>query len=129
MRTAGAPLTSVSSGHAEQPGEYCRLACRAPLRLLASRFASQISLSYRSRRRSYVNLDAGGRWKAKPVVGAFVHTLWTSVWKYERLQSPKCLRGRAKAQTTADLCFAYPHRGRTHEDCPEDCGVTSERTF
>jgi hypothetical protein len=99
MRTAGAPLSctneradtlfvcervknaAVSSGHAEQPGEYCRLACRAPLRLLASRFASQISLSYRSRRRSFVNLDAGGRWKAKPVVGAFVHTLWTSVWK------------------------------------------------
>ena len=42
---------SVSSGHAEQPGEYCRLACRAPLRLLASRFASQLSLSYRSRQR------------------------------------------------------------------------------
>jgi hypothetical protein len=52
---------AVSSRHAEQLGEYCRLACRAPLRLLASRFASQISLSYRSRRRSFVNLDAGGR--------------------------------------------------------------------
>jgi hypothetical protein len=99
------------------------------LRLLASRFASQLSLSYRSRQRSCVNLDAGGRWKAKPVVGAFVHTLWTSVWKYERLQSPACLRGRAKAQTTADLCFAYPHRGPDARRLPEDCGVTSERTF
>ena len=34
----------------------------ATLRLLASRFASQFSLSYRSRQRSLVNLDAGGRW-------------------------------------------------------------------
>jgi len=44
-----------------EPGEYRRLACTATLRLLASRFASQVSLSYRSRGRSLVNLDAGAR--------------------------------------------------------------------
>jgi hypothetical protein len=38
---------------------------------------------------------------------------------------PECRRGSAKVQTTADLCFAYPDRRRTHEDC----GVTSDRTF
>jgi hypothetical protein len=52
---------SMSSGHADQAREYRRLGCRAALRLLASRFASQFSLSYRGRRRSLVNLDAGGR--------------------------------------------------------------------
>jgi hypothetical protein len=53
---------SMSSGHADQDREYRRLGCTATLRLLASRFASQFSLSYRGRRRSLVNLDAGGRW-------------------------------------------------------------------
>ena len=56
-----ADWTSMSSGHAEQHGEYRRLACTATLRLLASRFASQCSLSYCSRRRSLVNLDGGER--------------------------------------------------------------------
>jgi len=41
---------SMSSGHAEEHGEYRRLACTATLRLLASRFASQFPLSYRTRR-------------------------------------------------------------------------------
>jgi hypothetical protein len=53
---------ALSSGHAERPREYCRLACTATPRLLASRFASQVLLSYRSRRRLIVNLDSGGRW-------------------------------------------------------------------
>ena len=52
---------SMSSEHADQDREYRRLGCRTSLRLLASRFASQFSLSYRGRRRSLVNLDAGGR--------------------------------------------------------------------
>ena len=41
---------SMSSGHTEGHGEYRGLACTATLRLLASRFASQFSLSYRIRR-------------------------------------------------------------------------------
>jgi hypothetical protein len=58
---SGNKLTSMSSGHAEQHGEYRRLGCTPTVRLLASPFASQFLLSYRSRRRSVVNLDGGGR--------------------------------------------------------------------
>ena len=100
----------LSSGHAEHHGEYPRLGCGPTPRLLASRFASQFPNSCTRRRR---------------VIRTFVHTLWISVWKQERYQSPECRRASAKVQTTADLCFAYPGRRRTHEDC----GVTSERTF
>ena len=50
----------MSSRHAEHDGEYRRLACVASPRLLASRFASQFSDSYRSRQRSLVSLNAGG---------------------------------------------------------------------
>jgi hypothetical protein len=50
-------LTSMSRGHAEQHGEYRRLGCTPTQRLLASRFASQFSLSYRSQRLG--NLDGG----------------------------------------------------------------------
>jgi hypothetical protein len=115
---------SLSRPHAEQYGEYRRLACTPCPRLLASRFASQFPDSCRRR---------------QPVVRTFVHTLWISVWKQEWkqersqrkvIESPECRRGSAKVQTTADLCFAYPGPGtigpaRTHEDC----GVTRERTF
>jgi hypothetical protein len=59
----------LSSGHAEQYGEYPRLACGPSPRLLASRFASQFPDSCTRRRR---------------VVRTFVHTLWISVWKQER---------------------------------------------
>jgi hypothetical protein len=59
----GQVTTDLSSGHAEQHGEYRRLGCTPTLRLLASPFASQFLLSYRSRR-SLVNLDGGGRWWA-----------------------------------------------------------------
>jgi hypothetical protein len=88
--------TELSSGHAEQHGEYRRLACTATLRLLASRFASQFSLSF-------------GSWRSvKQVAGAFMHTLWISVWKQRRSTSPVCRRRNATVQTTADLCFAFP---------------------
>jgi hypothetical protein len=50
----------MSSRHAEHHGQYPNLACVAYPRLLASRFASQVSGSYRSRQHSFVNLDAGG---------------------------------------------------------------------
>jgi hypothetical protein len=50
----------MSSRHAEHDGEYRRLACVASPRLRASRFASQLSDSYRSRQRSLVSLNAGG---------------------------------------------------------------------
>ena len=49
----------MSSRHAEHGDEYRRLACVASPRLLASRFASQFSDSYRSRQRSLVSLNAG----------------------------------------------------------------------
>jgi hypothetical protein len=50
-------LTSMSRGYAEQHGEYRRLGCTPTQRLLASRFASQFSLSYRNR--GLGNLDGG----------------------------------------------------------------------
>ena len=114
----------MSSRHAEHDGEYRRLACVAYPRLLASRFASQYSDSYRIRRRLLVSLNAGG---SVGVIGvaAFMHTLWISVWKQGRL-SPRHGRHTAKVHTTADFASLLPDRAAGMR---EEQRSTSERTF
>ena len=71
----------MSSRHAEHYGEYSGVACIATLRLLASRFASQFQAATAAGNVHSLTSMPGGPWYARPVVGAFVHTLWISVWK------------------------------------------------
>ena len=117
---------SMSSEHADQDREYRRLGCSdvSAIASVAVRLLSFHSATAAGDVHSSTSMPEDGG-KREALVGAFMHTLWISVWKQQRRSSPVCRRRSAKAQTRADFCFAYPGRGRRHEDC----GVTSERTF